>query len=38
MTKEGKAVIKPMKDQYPTKYDFQKFQNDSRTFDQANNH
>ena len=37
VTKEGKAVIKPMKDQYPTKYDFPRFQEDSKTFKSSQN-
>jgi len=32
VTKEGSAVIKPMRDQYPTRYDFEKFQKDNEQY------
>lgn len=31
----GKAVIKPLRDQYPTKYDFKRFQQDQKEFDES---
>ena len=34
-TKEGKAIIKPMGDQYPTRYDFNKFQKDKEQYDNS---
>ena len=34
-TKEGKAVIKPIRDQYPTRYDFEQFQIDSKVYKNA---
>jgi len=31
-TQEGKAIIKPMRDQYPTRHDFKQFQNDNEQY------
>ena len=35
ITKNWAPVIKPLRDQYPTKYDFDRFQQDQKTFDEA---
>ena len=34
-TKDGQPVIKPMRDQYPTRYDFKQYQNDSKQYDES---
>ncbi|MEZ5536406.1 MAG: hypothetical protein R3F02_12370 [Thiolinea sp.] len=35
LTGEGKAVIKPMRDKYPSSYDYQQYQQDKEIFEQA---
>lgn len=35
VTKDGETVIKPMRDQYPTRHDFERFQQDQKTYNKA---
>lgn len=35
VTKDGETVIKPMRDQYPTRHDFERFQQDQKNYEKA---